>query len=281
MEKNVWATGLTLGALGGLFVLMGLNAKGYLHTPEDLLFYDRILVMALVLWRLRWTVWRQKTTFFFRSRIPGSAFLGIVPLFLTACITATRTVSVYLTLLYAAGLIWATRGRGTLRRVAPFLCAVAVMAYPPRQVLEVLTSWSQSFCFAVTQRICAYLLPEARFAESEVIVGDIVIGFDPECGGFHLVCTMVALALVLGAKVLAGTVLVKVLFLAGVLALGLNIARVVSILALTVLGYAEEALFDIHYEIGHGFAFLGTLATVGLVRWGQNRTTTRSQIVSS
>jgi exosortase/archaeosortase family protein len=164
--------------------------------------------------------------------------------------------------------------------MAPLLCAIGIMSYPPRHILETLKSWSQAVSLAATRKICEYLLPEVRFAANEVSVGDTLIAFDPECGGFHLVCTMVAMALILGSNMVALAILVKVLIVAGLLAIALNIARIVSTLALTVFGYAEEALFEIHREIGHGFAFLGILAIIGVIRWFEGKLQVKSQVSS-
>lgn len=257
---------------------MALNASGYFHTPEDLLFYDRLLVTTLVAWRLRHAVWCQRTTFFLETRISSKVLLGFTLLFVAGCLTDSRTAAIYLTLVYASGLVLFIKGQGALRRMAPLLSALGIMSYPPRHVWEPLTAWSQSLCLAATRKICEYLLPEARFAANEVIIGETVIAFDPECGGFHLVCTMVAMALVFGSKIVALAMLFKVLIITGLLALVLNIARVVCILALTVFGYAEEALFEMHHEIGHGFAFLGILTSIGLIRWHERKFQVRSYV---
>ena len=278
MDKTIGNTRLTVGASVGLLILMAFNARGYFHTPDDLLFYDRLVVTALVAWRLRRTVWCQRTTFFLQTRISWKALLCFILLFVAACLTESRTAMVYLTLVYASGLVLIAKGHGALRRMTPFLSAIGIMSYPPRLVWEPLTAWSQSLCLAATQKICEYLLPEARFAANNVIVGETVIAFDPECGGIHLVCTMMAMALVFGSKIIAFTMLFKVVIITGLLALALNILRVVCILALTVFGYAEEALFEMHHEIGHRFAFFGILTSVGLIRWYERKFQVRSYV---
>lgn len=259
LRKHI--SGVEISLILALVYLLGLCLayySAYLNSPEDNLFYDRILVLTIFLYRSRWMCAR------FADKTSGicAVYLlspGLLMTVLSALVFRSQALAIYGTLAFAFGLILAWHGRQVWRRALPAFAALAVVTYPPQSVFAWMCEFTRWLSYFLSKQIAGFVMPHLIFGDYLISSTefDFDIMFAPACGGIFFVLSYLSLMILINNRFFDAYALLGTAFRAVMMGLIINIARIIFILALVSWGEEEAALHSMHELIGHIFATIG------------------------
>ena len=247
-DRSIFDRLLLTGWIGLVLAII----PDFFAPNDDLLFFERCLIVALVL--------RQIFKFFKLQIDPAASVWALVWIgcglfisLLAVLVFPSATIRVYGILLAGVGLGWRMGGVRMLAELTHLAGALAVMTYPPKAVFEVLNAGARDLSLWLTQEIARIVLPEFHFHREWIEHKglNLLIEFAASCSGFQFFLTYFAVSLVLKKQRRSVTDTIFCLSYAAICALWSNVVRVLVILFLVEKGYAEAALHSHHALIGH------------------------------
>jgi exosortase/archaeosortase family protein len=171
----------------------------------------------------------------------------------------STALAMYAFLLLVLGVMWLHGGRASAAPASLLVAALALTVYAPHPFLAPVYRLLLSGTVAAVDRLADLLFPDIDVQATSVVVAGETIAFVEGCAGVELLMTFSALTLAIGAGMRLGRVAVAVAF---ALALGvvLNLARIVTMIALGRAGFSDLAFHSGHIPLGHVFILGGALA---------------------
>ena len=251
---------LTVALVLALPVCQLYTVAGF-YFGDEALRYERIAIAALALL----SVLRQLPRLVAKLDHPG-AWMIMLPaqsvLASALTVAPSKSLAIYAYLVYWGGVAYWLGGRALLKRCAPPLAALAVMVFLPGPLLGPLGAGLLAALVAASKFIIGVLFSDVPVAGAVVYIKQRPVEFLFGCSGYDFMVTYVATCLVFWAGGDHMAKLFKEITLAILLAFILNLARVITMVALGRAGFWELALGSGHLWLGGVFIFAGAMVVI-------------------
>ena len=231
------------------------------YLGDEALRYERIAIAALALLSLLRQLPRQNLTL----GQPGAWIIMLPAQSVLACaltVAPSKSLAIYAYLVYWGGVAYWLGGSALLKRCAPPLAALAVMVFLPGPLLGPLGAGLLAALVAASKFLIGFLFSDVPMAGTIVYIKQRPVEFLFGCCGYDFMVTYVATCLVFWAGGDHMSKLLKEIALAMLLAFALNLARIITMVALGRAGYWELALGAGHMWLGGVFIFAGAVVVM-------------------
>jgi exosortase/archaeosortase family protein len=253
-------------SLAWLYLLLAIavvSFSRFFFVDEGIL-AERILIAAWVTLGCVRMLRQESLGFIGDRRALAALVLATLAAVLTLAVGPIKSLHLYATLGMMVCLAWYYGGRAMMRQTLLLAGGLALLIYPPQLVFS-------HFQDALLVAVRGLVFPLCKgFAKVTVDpegleVAGLTLTIDPPCGGSMLAMTFASVSLVM---INCRTTLQRIAIAvtgAVVLSLVINVARILTMVALANAGYAGFALDWGHSFLGRVFMFLGCLVIMTAV----------------